>query len=246
MTELHKSDLFLERLAADEHGHEPGHAPVGPEVEAEVARLKDENRRILESYPPRREVLAILRKVDQVRRQQSQARRRAVLTAVPVCAALGLLFTVGPGLLGPDRGPEERTKGPAVLQVFRRTAAGEERLSAGARVQAQDLLQLRYDARGLKYGAIVSVDGSGVVTPHLPDRLDGPSASLGKALVAVPSAYELDDAPGYERFFFVTAAEPFEVGVVVEAIRRLGTASGPLELPDGLRQVSLRLEKEQP
>jgi hypothetical protein len=234
--------LHLERVAA---GEAPAEG-LDAEGQAEVARLREDDRRILEAYPPRREVLGILQKVEGVRRRESQAWRRAVLAAAPVCAAVVLLATVGPNLTGERPGDEIRTKGPAVLQVFRQTPEGEERLAEQAPVHAQDVLQLRYDARGAGFGVILSVDGRGVVTPHLPDRLEGPAAALGKGLVTLPAAYELDDAPGYERFFIVTGRAPFEVQAVVSAIQRLGADPGPLSLQPGLTQVSLRLEKEHP
>ena len=58
-------------------------------------------------------------------------------------------------------------------------------------------------------------------------------------------AYELDDAPGFERFYLVTADEPFAVESVVDATRRAG-ADGPLDLPAAMDQSSVVLEKERP
>ncbi len=39
--------------------------------------------------------------------------------------------------------------------------------------------------------------------------------------VVLPSAYELDDAPGFERFFLVYSAKPFDVAAVDPAARAL-------------------------
>jgi hypothetical protein len=63
--------------------------------------------------------------------------------------------------------------------------------------------------------------------------------------VPLPQAYELDDAPAFERFYMVTADEPFAVETVVDAIRRAG-ADGRLDLPAAMDQSSVVLEKERP
>jgi hypothetical protein len=66
--------------------------------------------------------------------------------------------------------------------------------------------------------------------------------------VSLASAFELDDAPAFERFFFVTSPEPFAVAVVTEAAARLGPsgAGGRLELPPSLEQSTLLLRKDGP
>jgi hypothetical protein len=62
-------------------------------------------------------------------------------------------------------------------------------------------------------------------------------------------AYQLDDAPGFERFFLVTSDRALSVAEVLEAGRRL--ASDPrqarranLGLPAGLEQWSVLLAKK--
>jgi hypothetical protein len=66
--------------------------------------------------------------------------------------------------------------------------------------------------------------------------------------VRLPSAYELDNAPSFERFFLVRADESFEVAPVLKAARALSARApvarrAPLPLPAGFNQVSLALEK---
>jgi hypothetical protein len=68
--------------------------------------------------------------------------------------------------------------------------------------------------------------------------------------VALPHAYELDDAPGFERFFLVTCARAFSVQPVLDAahaVARGATArTAPLALPSELEQSSVTLEKATP
>jgi hypothetical protein len=56
---------------------------------------------------------------------------------------------------------------PQVL-LYRRAAAGVERLLPGGVVREHDVLQLAYQAAGRHHGVIVSIDGRGTVTRHLP------------------------------------------------------------------------------
>jgi hypothetical protein len=96
---------------------------------------------------------------------------------------------------------------------------------------------------------IASVDGAGVVTLHYPLREDAPPEATAMAPEphALPHAYALDDAPRFERFFFITGSDPLDVGQTLAALRLLAlredSATAGLELPTGLHQWSLRLRK---
>jgi hypothetical protein len=155
--------------------------------------------------------------------------------------------TVSPG---PSAGPGEQLKGSSVvLMLFRKTARGSEMLADGTPARPGDLIRIGYRAPGRPYGVIVSVDGRGVVTRHLPRQ--GPTAAaLGRGDQSLlDSAYELDDAPKWERFYFVTGQDPFDVAPIVEAARLAGAGAasrpaGLLPLPSSLEQSSILLMKE--
>ena len=79
---------------------------------------------------------------------------------------------------------------------------------------------------------ILSIDGRGAVTRHLPAN-GARAALLGHdRLNLLDAAYELDDAPGWERFYFVTADREFDVEPIVTAVRQL--AARDLHHPPGL------------
>jgi hypothetical protein len=139
------------------------------------------------------------------------------------------------------------------LTVFRKTASGAEELRAGTLARRADVIQLSYTAGDARYGVIFSVDGRGAITWHLPAGYRGGSRSApaldAQAQVVLPSAYELDDAPGFERFFLVYANLPFDVGDVERAARALSTRLAGadkevLGLRNGLGQYSLLLKKQ--
>jgi hypothetical protein len=107
---------------------------------------------------------------------------------------------------------------------------------------------MRYVAMGARYGVVFSIDGRGVVTPHLP-VLGAEAAPLGaRGEVALPESYELDDAPLFERFFLVTGDAPFAAEAALAAGRELAkrhaaARTEPLRLPPGLSQASFLIVK---
>jgi hypothetical protein len=138
-----------------------------------------------------------------------------------------------------DNRSDDRIKGarPA-LALYRRTAAGSESLADGAVARPGDLVRVGYRAAGHAYGVIFSIDGRGNLTMHLPIAGDR-AAPLGRdATVLLDAAYELDDAPLWERFYFVTGDTPFGVTPVVDAVRHAAA------LPKGLVQSTFSLQKE--
>jgi hypothetical protein len=135
------------------------------------------------------------------------------------------------------------------LILFRRGADGSESLADGSRARPGDLIRVAYQAAGRPFGVILSVDGRGAVTLHLP--ASGATATHLQAgdRVLLDKAYELDDAPRWETFYFVTGDRPFDVEPVLEAARQAAAAAGdhgppPLHLPPGLDQASFSLVKD--
>jgi hypothetical protein len=170
--------------------------------------------------------------------------------AVAAGVLAGLAVLAPPRTVPPEAADVTRSKGlESRLLVFRNAAAtGVERLQSGSVARDHDLVQLAYHVAAPRHGVIVSVDGSGVVTRHMPA---GGSESVLLAAgtpVPLPDAYELDNAPGYERFFLVTADRAFPVEAVVEAVRRARSrgreVDGRLDLPESMEQFSFVLRKE--
>lgn len=121
-----------------------------------------------------------------------------------------------PSLPSPDRmaaaGEDDiRLKGfEAALALFRRTSSGAEPLKPGATVKPGDVVRIGYRTGGVAFGAIFSVDGNGNVTRHWP--LTGDSAArLERGEALLPGAFELDDAPDFERFYLLTSDRSFDL-----------------------------------
>lgn len=147
--------------------------------------------------------------------------------AVAVATIFAVQGFVG-GAGGADRAVDEivRLKGSDPSLLVYRSVEGPstrddeaEALPDGAEARAGDRLQLAYNAGDHRYGAIVSVDGRGVVTLHFPLTMsDDPRLEVGRTQ-RLPYGYQLDDAPRFERFYFIASDAPFSVQQLVQTVR---------------------------
>jgi len=168
-----------------------------------------------------------------------------VLPAVLVAA---LILVILLPRLGPTTVDGDRIKGALPgLTVYRKTGTGSEMLTDGAIAHSGDVIRLGYRAAGKPYGVILSIDGRGVVTMHLPPNGEQAAPLQNEPAVLLDKAYELDDAPRWERFYFVTAETSFPVQPVMDAARRAASNAGQtqLELPQGLGQSIFLLQKQE-
>ena len=234
-----------------------------PALAGRVADLRRSNEELLQRYPTRWMCRRIERKL---RRSRGGAPPRwsayrlwaaPALTAVLAVAAVTALFDPGtesflpagdddptvPGRSAPPPGagavPAERMKGGGAeprLMIFRKLAGGHERLEDGSLARKGDLVQIAYRSDGLAYGAIFSVDGRGAVTRHLPAA--GEQAVPLAKRDTLDFAYELDDAPKWERFYLVASERPFGLPAVREELTHVDPA-----LPDGIRLHQFTLKK---
>ena len=230
------------------------------ELAERIAELRDDNAAELARHPAAPAVAQIEERLAIERRRLADRRRRQLrwvgvaASAVAAIVALRLVAVRG----GPDgdalvRGESQedgtRVKGSPRLLAFRQVGQQVERLAQDAVVHAGDIIQLRYNAAGHGFGVIASVDGAGVVTLHFPLSEQAPpqATAVSTETATLPDAYALDDAPSFERFFFITANDPVDVQQTLDAVRALAhrddCATGKLELPSGLHQWSLRLRK---
>lgn len=171
---------------------------------------------------------------------------KPILIGAPILAALIATVIVKPFPIGGGTNyavdPLEVTRIKGIkpfLFVYRQNGDKIEMLTSGAAAKENDVLQISYVASQAPYGVIVSLDGRGVVTPHLPNNVTAPDTSTtlkpaGETFL--PYAYKLDDAPKFEVFFFVVSLRPIDVRKVIDAASKLNVASiNPAEVQDGLK-----------
>lgn len=269
------SDLTLEQYALGELSPEK-ESRVRNALETDEAlrsrleALRESDRQILAAHPVGEMAAAIRAKLHAGHRLSHRAARERtgdgvrrfppLALALPM-AAMVLLFLsffaarerIIPQLSS-SMGEVTRLKGVKPhLTVYRKADNGAEELAAGQAARQRDVLQISYTAADARYGVILSVDGRGTLTWHLPMRPAGAAASAPalnrQGEVVLPSAYELDDAPSFERFILVYSDAAFDVRVVEQAARVLlsrprAADSAALALPAGLRQHSVVLKKQ--
>ncbi len=136
---------------------------------------------------------------------------------------------------------------PHIL-VHRKIDDDVELLESGDEASAGDLLQIAYVPVGDAYGVILSIDGRGVVTLHYPETVDEDPILDQAQRTLLPTSYELDDAPGFERFFFITSRSVIDVRTILNSAKTLAkdpkrSETAALDLPDTYSQYSLLIKK---
>jgi hypothetical protein len=230
-----------------------------PELARKIDDLRRSNQDILAHYPAEAILPGARRQAERLGQRQpndSPGRSslwRRVLYSAPILAAAAVLLLVvlsdrtpsGIRIKGPDGIDPTKTQ----LLIYKKTEAGNVILKDGDTVRAGDLLQLAYVPAGQKYGMILSIDGNGLVTPHYPP--DGKSLARLKqeATVLLPNSYELDQAPEFERFFFITSTSDIKTQDILDKGRALARSlqaarTSPLDLPgSSFSQFSIMLRK---
>ena len=238
-----------------------------PDLDERVRQIEDSNAEILRLYAPDRMAELIRARLSSgtgevavpstptggarlLQFALDNRRGVAILAAAAVLALIGVTqFSTRPSVSRPRPGEVVRIKGlePA-MQIYRQSSEGAEKLENEASAAETDLLQISYNAAGIEYGSIFSIDGRGIVTLHYPDQENQPPVLKREGEVFLPFSYRLDDAPNFERFFFVTREAEFPVTIVLKAARELassnaGGATGDLKLPKDFEQTSKVLLK---
>jgi hypothetical protein len=243
-------------------------------LQGELDSIKRSNEEILETYTAEAMREAVMRKMGAsaaaapfaltgqadpsagkaTARPPLRFRSFVAMASAAACLAIAAFIVVpkagdrvaGSGLLA----LAERAKGDGPkLFIYLKDGNKAVELEDGSAVKQGDLLQLSYIAAGEQYGFILSIDGNGTVTSHYPDSGASSAKLTASGEVPLDFAYELDDAPSFERFFFITGQKPFTVASFMENIRmrsRIGdlqTADLSKIVPLGTRLTEITLLK---
>jgi hypothetical protein len=233
------------------------------ELREELAVLKRSNEEILKQFTAEAVVPQIKARHEILQENkgvQSVLLKRLLYASPVVAAALVVLFIVlqNPGgrttqdiqgLQGTRiKGTETIDVAKPHILVHRKANDTVELLESGDSASAGDLLQIAYVSVGASYGVILSIDGRGVVTLHYPESADKEPILDQNKKTLLPSSYELDDAPNFERFFFITSKSKIDVQAILNSAEVLAkhpeiSDRAELNLPDSLSQYSLLVKK---
>ena len=266
-------EILIEQYALGELSPEKAREiEQSPSFAERIARIEQSNAEILAQYPPDQFVARIRNQVaaEQAREADRTAPRQAwkrpvvrwLTVALPGAAVIvaGVFIAVqgfvgsGFGASGSNVDDVVRLKGSVPeLSVYRLVEgpdtrdAEAEKLFDGALARAGDRLQLEYNAGDREYGAIISVDGRGGVYPHFPVALSSePKLVVGRDQ-RLPFGYQLDDAPRFEHFYFITSRETFSVQQLIQTVRsqadRITERADSLELGNEFEIISVTIRK---
>lgn len=141
---------------------------------------------------------------------------------IPVFASILLIIT-GVSIFQHFNTLSTRMKGkhhPA-FYIYQKTEKSYKQINNNSTVNAGDVLQLSYASTAAKRGCIFSVDGNRNITYHLPlgkAEMTGLHFNDNAAEIVLPYSYELDDAPDFEIFFFLTSEKEVLLEPIVEEI----------------------------
>jgi hypothetical protein len=267
--EKHVLEWMLERYLLDELPQKKRRQlekelAQDPALRAELEKLRISDRQILSAYPAERMVPEILKRATLAKPKSTAPRRwQLAWMAVPAMALTIFLLVILPPLrqrrpavsensraedyIGIKGGEPVSPSAPA-LQLFRKSHGAEQILRDGEAALASELLQLAYLPGGQTHGVILSIDGMGSATLHFPEKTGGNTALRNGRRIFLASAFELDRAPGFERFFFITAKEPLPTAAILEKAMALAAdhdqaMTGRLDLPEHFGQYSLLVRK---
>lgn len=225
-----------------------------PETARAVEDLRRSDAELRRRFPAREIVPPIVRAAAREGERMSaesprRSLRRFLVPAAPLAAAAGLLLFV---MLrqAPDNRPKggRTDSGPARLEIYRKAGASVEILKDGDTVRAGDLLQIAYLPAGKPFGVVASLDGRGTVTLHYPESERASTRLAAGPLVRLETSYELDDAPDFECFYFLTAAAELDVREALSRISdsagmKSGTLEPRLDLPPGWDRFAVCFRK---
>lgn len=233
-----------------------------PSLRRRLDGLTASNGKILRRYAPESIVPRIRERASLQERTagRAPAKRRpwkrilvpslAAAAAVSFAILFSLFRTGYDTILDPYLNDVTRIKGAGTkIYVYRKKNNSAELLADNRRVREKDLLQIAYYSAEDTYGIILSLDGRGTVTLHYPAPPSTNTRIEKNRKILLPSSYELDDAPGFERFILITSRAPIDVRAAYRAAEKLAGKPGSpkkaeLTIDTPCRQTSMVLLKE--
>lgn len=219
-----------------------------PQLKQRLQALEQSNAEILKQYPSRQMSHLIKTQASVQARAKAPARRLGFMPLLGLAAAATVVVAVSP-YLWDNLADTTRTKGAAAsLFIYRKLPSGAELLKNKAVAKPGDLLQIAYLSQQDGCGVILSLDGRGAVTLHYPAGDQSSTQLTVKRKTVLPLSYELDDAPGFERFFLITSPSELPVAAIMASARQLArdarqAMNQPLALPQGASQISFLVRK---
>lgn len=269
MKEEYISDLMLERYLLRELPekhilHIKKLCEQMPDLQARIDALKKSNEEILNEYPENMIISEINRKSALLKSElknktaavKTPFQKRLLLPSFALATAIiSLVFIIPVVRTSLFFSPIEngtRIKGDdSKIFIYRKTGNSAELLQNNSNAKNGDLLQIAYTSIKDKYGIILSIDGRGTVTLHFPLDFTSLSDITTGNKVLLPNSYELDDAPDFEKFFFITSEKPMDIKFIFQAAEKISNDENKVlnentrivDKDNSINQVSVLIKK---
>lgn len=162
---------------------------------------------------------------------RSISARRYTLSIASAAAMILVIIFMIPGIRTTDNTKftyenDVRIKGlESKLLLFRMKGKEIEELRNMDAARSGDIIQVAYIAAGeYKHGVILSIDGRGTVTLHLPDGSSSGDKLILNRKVLLNKSYELDDSPSFERFIMILSTDPINAADIIEKAKKLANS----------------------
>jgi hypothetical protein len=210
-----------------------------PDFTLELEKLKKSNEEILKQYPYEffaKEVENRVQRIEAKEEAEKKDRpsffRRLILNPIPTLAVLVTALFLG--ILAPQISFVDNETGIEIanlddgirlkgaepkISVYLERSNEVINLNSGDQVRSFDSVQIGYQSAGKTYGCIYSVDGRGSITLHFPESFNGSTLLDQGGEILLPYAYQLDDAPEFETFYFVSANQYFDIREMLNGIK---------------------------
>lgn len=197
--------------------------------------MQQENNAFFIKYPVQDMVLQIqnsyLFEKNKLKNQRLNKIKKTIYISFPsLAAAVFLLIILFPSIHPSKKIPDElestRIKGlTPYLSIYQKKNSQIAILKPNDSVNLADQIQIGYISAGYPYGVIFSVDGSGSVTLHYPEDVDLPAKlETGNKEILLTSSYQLDDAPDFEKFYFITSHQPLDTKTILAQAKKTASS----------------------
>ncbi len=279
---IKEREFFLEQALLGEASPEVlAKIEADPLAKLRLDSLRSENMDFLKRYPPHLMAAEIREKATQKKhfkflgttikdylteklslRQGKKTFGFGLLAGLPLALILGI-FTFQAFVASRSDIREgtmvamddSRTKGmDQGIIVYRQVAEGSSELKNNSAVEDFEKIQIAYRPGEGNYGFIFSLDGRGRLTLHYPESFGSSMIMQAGSQTLLPFAYQLDDAPNFERFYLAVSKQDFKLmelwsNLEQELEKKVKASGGQLlnppnlELPTAFKTVYLDLKK---
>lgn len=133
------------------------------------------------------------------------------------------------------------------LLIYEKVFIGQKLLHDGDRLPSGSTIQFDFKAENCSHGIISSLDGRGGISWHFPAEVPGDQKLDKGSQKPLAKSFKLDEAPAFERFYFIRAHAPIPVEEVLKSLQQVspGDSFGPSTLALGKQyhQFSVLLKK---